>query len=454
MSGAAAHADDAASLVVAMMALGLALSFVLADRRSLTSRALAAALGWVAVAVALNVLVAAPMHARHEVPAWDGVFALPETLEMVCALEWFHRLLRTSASAAPGPGRWLRVAQACAVLYGLVSLALPDLRAHQFANFFRHDQDHAMHPPDLASFQVFAGPLLVAFALALTAGLRSLGMQPDPAEVRRGVAFLVGAPFLGAAMVLPVHVAPYSAGLGVLLFLSGALQYHVAQGARAQFLSRFLSPQVARLVAQRGLASVVGTRTVQVTVVCCDLRGFTAYTAASSPERVIDILRGYYDTVGEAVAEQGGTIKDQAGDGVLVLVGAPLEADDHARRGLELALAIRERGRRLVRQWSTYDMRLGLGVGVATGTVAVGAIGGKSRLEYTAVGSPVNLASRLCSEAKDGEILVAPETAAGAAGAAIGARLAAGRNVHLKGFSAPIAALALAPGDGALAAAT
>ena len=447
MTDAGIHADDAANLVVAMMAFGLAASFFLADRRSPTSRALAAALSWVAVAVALNVLVAAPMHARHELPAWDGIFALPETLAMLCALEWFRRLLRTSASPTPSPGRRLRLAEGCVVLYGLLALALPEWRSHQFINVFRHDQSHYMHPPDVATFMVFAGPLLVAFGMAILAGLRALGSQPDPAEVRRGVAFLAGAPFLGLAMVLPVHVAPFSAGLGVLLFLSGALQYHVAQGARAQFLSRFLSPHVARLVEQRGLASVLDMRTIDITVVCCDLRGFTAYTAASSPERVIDILRDYYDIVGEAVAEQGGTIKDQAGDGVLVLVGAPIEVADHAHRGLALALTIRQRGHALIQRWSTPELRLGLGVGVASGAVAVGAIGHKSRLEYTAVGSPVNLAARLCSEATDGEILVAPHTADSVAGTTIASRLSTGRALQLKGFAAPVVTWALSAGD-------
>src|SRR6185369_12580505 len=141
-------------------------------------------------------------------------------------------------------------------------------------------------------------------------------------------------------------------------------------------------------------------------VVCCDLRGFTAFTAATESKKVIAILREYYDAVGAAATECGGTIKDQAGDGVLILVGAPIRYEDHALRALALARKIRERGMEITARWSDQNLTLGVGVGVASGFVTVGVIGGASRLEYTAVGPAVNLASRLCSEAAHGEILI------------------------------------------------
>src|SRR6185369_15047615 len=141
-------------------------------------------------------------------------------------------------------------------------------------------------------------------------------------------------------------------------------------------------------------------------VVCCDLRGFTAFTSATSSKKVIAILREYYDAVGVAATECGGTIKDQAGDGVLILVGAPIAYPDHALRALVLARKIRERGMAITARWSDQDLRLGVGVGVASGFATVGVIGGASRLEYTAVGPAVNLAARLCSEAAHGEILI------------------------------------------------
>ena len=91
---------------------------------------------------------------------------------------------------------------------------------------------------------------------------------------------------------------------------------------------------------------------------------------------------------------------------MLILVGAPLPYPDHAQRALRLARQIRERGVEITARWSDQDLHLGVGVGVASGFVTVGVIGAASRLEYTAVGPAVNLASRLCSEAAHGEILI------------------------------------------------
>jgi adenylate cyclase len=159
---------------------------------------------------------------------------------------------------------------------------------------------------------------------------------------------------------------------------------------------------------------------------------------------VIEILREYYDAVGVAAAACGGTIKDQAGDGVLILVGAPIEFPDHAQRAIRLAGQIREVGIALTRQWSNHEMQLGVGVGVASGFATVGVIGGASRLEYTAVGTPVNLASRLCSEAVHGEVLVDARTVELLGTGQTGIQLNAGNALQLKGFAAPVPSYVLA----------
>jgi len=165
-------------------------------------------------------------------------------------------------------------------------------------------------------------------------------------------------------------------------------------------------------------------------VVSCDLRGFTAFSTAHPSSRTIEVLRDYYNVVGKVVAEHGATIKDYAGDGILILVGAPLAIPDHASISLKIAECIRDEGRILTKRWSTSRGKLGIGVGVASGFVTVGIIGSDSRLEYTAVGPAVNLASRLCGEARDREILVAPRTAE------LAARedLLPKRSVSIKGF--------------------
>jgi len=233
--------------------------------------------------------------------------------------------------------------------------------------------------------------------------------------------------------------------LGMLVFLVGAIQYYVIQGRRAQFLSRFLAPQVAELVREQGMASATREQTLELSVVCCDLRGFTAFSAATESGKVMQILREYYDTVGAAAASVGGTIKDQAGDGVLILVGAPIRFEDHAHRALDLARQIRASGLTLASRWSDGELQLGLGVAVASGFVSVGVIGTASRLEYAAVGPAVNLASRLCSEAAHAEVLVDERT-----GELVGAERSSGELVSsaplkLKGYAHSVRSYSLVP---------
>jgi class 3 adenylate cyclase len=210
-------------------------------------------------------------------------------------------------------------------------------------------------------------------------------------------------------------------------------------------MARFLAPQVAQMVSQRGLKSATDEQTLELSVVCCDLRGFTAFSAGTSSKRVIQILREYYDAVGAAAAAFGGTIKDQAGDGVLILVGAPVAFTDHAARAIDMARQIRESGMAVTARWSDGELHLGVGVGVATGFVTVGVIGAASRLEYTAVGPAVNLAARLCSEAVHGEVLVDGRTTECLGEGALQRTLARGNALRLKGFVMPVQSYVLAP---------
>jgi class 3 adenylate cyclase len=263
--------------------------------------------------------------------------------------------------------------------------------------------------------------------------------QLDDGEQARAVCNALSTPFLVVAIVLPYNLATISFTLSMLLVIAGLYRYAVAQAERSVFLSRFLSPQVAEMVRLEGMAAVLQPREVDLTVVCCDLRGFTAYAEAVPSQAVVDLLGEYYDTVGDAVAEVDGTIKDFAGDGILVLVGAPLTRTDHAAAGLVLASLLLEVGHRVIQHWSTGPHPLGLGVGVASGRVTVGGVGSTGRSEYTAVGAPVNLAARLCSAAADGEILVDERTAVMAGPNGLEPR----GSMRLKGLSREVAVFAV-----------
>jgi class 3 adenylate cyclase len=246
--------------------------------------------------------------------------------------------------------------------------------------------------------------------LAAVRVVQFLRLELDHSEKVRLTAFAVAAPFFAALLVVPPRWGPFLTVIGELIFLGGAVRYHVLQGQRGQFLARFLSPQVARLVHERGLSSTMQQQRVQLSVVACDLRGFTSFAETAAPEEVIQFLRDYYQAIGDAVTEFGGTIKDFAGDGVLTLVGAPLPHSDHASRAVSMALRIRENATRVIEHWRSLGLELGLGIGIASGFVTVGTIAGAGRLEYAAIGPAVNLASRLCDHAVSGQILADQRT--------------------------------------------
>ena len=435
--------DTTPHIITSLLAMGMALAFIIADGSSPTSRALALFLAAIGVSIGVGSQVAYPLHYEGNIAWWDGVFAIPETLAFFFAYEWILRVRRTVPARnlkTRGPDALLRIAQVLTLFYCLMAMVFPRTRVEQFLNAGFHEVFMAAEP----EFWLFAVPLVLSLLLATFSGSLMFRRRPDRAETMRLLAFLVAAPFMASGIVLPPTIAPVATAIGLLILLVGGVQYHVIQGRRAQFMSRFLSPQVAELVGRRGLKSATDEQTLELSVVCCDLRGFTAFSTATSSQKVMRILREYYDAVGAAATECGGTIKDQAGDGVLILVGAPIPYPDHAQRALQLAKRIREKGMEITASWSDRDLHLGVGVGVATGFVTVGVIGAASRLEYTAVGPAVNLASRLCSEAEHGQVLVDPRTLELLGGEARRHQLQPGEALKLKGFQQPVQSYTLA----------
>lgn len=424
-----------AVVVVALVALGMGFAFVSADRESPASRSLALGFGGVGVSVYLN----AGVLTRYTVPPeWTAWFALPEAIAMIGMLGWILRVRRMVPATIDLDTRFgdfaLRTGQLAAGLYGVFSLLWPELR---IANFLRASGNPRFFLE--GGFWLFAVPLLYVMLTATVGITLLMNRRPERAEAIRVLTMAVAGPFLLAGLILPVDPATISVALGEVIFLVGATHYHVLQGQRGQFMSRFLSPQVARLVAEKGLARAMQETQREISIVCCDLRGFTPFAAAHTSTQVLQVLREYYDVVGAVVAEHGGTIKDFAGDGILILVGAPLPVPQCARRALDMATRIRTVGRELTSRAGSAEYPLGIGVGIATGVVTVGVIGSASRLEYTAVGSPVNLACRLCEQAQNGEILVDARTADRVGVDSLQPRTAAA----VKGFAEPVPRYAL-----------
>jgi class 3 adenylate cyclase/HAMP domain-containing protein len=176
---------------------------------------------------------------------------------------------------------------------------------------------------------------------------------------------------------------------------------------RIRRLERFLPPQVAQLIASSdGHDSLLDSHRREVTVVFCDLRGFTAFTEATEPEEAMNVLREYHAALGELIFRYEGTLDRYAGDGVMILFNAPIQFADHTQRAVKMAVEMRDAIGLLTQKWRNRGHSLGFGVGIALGYATLGQIGFEQRLEYAAIGSVTNLASRLCDEAKAGQIVV------------------------------------------------
>jgi class 3 adenylate cyclase/HAMP domain-containing protein len=176
---------------------------------------------------------------------------------------------------------------------------------------------------------------------------------------------------------------------------------------RIRKLERFLAPQVAQLIASSDSPEgLLTSQRREVTVVFCDLRGFTAFTEATEPEEAMNVLREYHAALGELIFKYEGTLDKYAGDGVMILFNAPIQFEDHTQRAVKMAVEMRDVIGPLTERWRNRGHSLGFGIGIALGYATLGQVGFEQRLEYAAIGSVTNLASRLCSEAKPNQIVV------------------------------------------------
>jgi len=180
----------------------------------------------------------------------------------------------------------------------------------------------------------------------------------------------------------------------------------LAELERVGRLKRFLSPQLAQLIVSSGDEKLLESHRREITVVFCDLRGFTAFSETVEPEEVMGVLREYHEAMGSLIFRFEGTLERFAGDGLMVFFNDPLPCPDPAVRAVRMAVAMREGVGELAGRWRKRGHRLDFGVGIATGYATLGRIGFEGRFDYGAIGPVTNLASRLCDEARGGQILI------------------------------------------------
>ena len=203
-------------------------------------------------------------------------------------------------------------------------------------------------------------------------------------------------------------------------------------------LQRFLAPQVAHVIASSDAPELLlASHRREITVLFCDLRNFTAFTEASEPEEVMTVLREYHENVGELIFKYEGTLERFLGDGIMIVFNDPIPCTNHTERAVRLAIEMRDKVEELSQYWSRQGYTLGFGIGIAAGYATLGQIGFEHRREYSAIGGVPNLASRLCDEARPGQILIAQRALSTIERSV---KVSHVGDLKLKGFHRPIAA--------------
>ncbi len=205
---------------------------------------------------------------------------------------------------------------------------------------------------------------------------------------------------------------------------------------RSGKLRRFLAPQLADLIVAQGDESILESHRREIVVVFCDVRGFTGFAERAEPEEVMAFLRDYHAALGPIVTRFEGTLDHYGGDGIMVFFNDPLPTPEPAKRAIEMAVAMREAAQQVLKTWRRHGHDIGFGVGISQGYATLGQIGFAERMDYTAIGTVTNLAARLCSEAKDGQILISRRVAIAVEDTA---RLEEIGDVSLKGLSQAVA---------------
>jgi class 3 adenylate cyclase len=173
-------------------------------------------------------------------------------------------------------------------------------------------------------------------------------------------------------------------------------------------LRRFLAPQIADLVSSNAEEMLESHRR-DITVVFCDMRGFTAFAESAGPEEVMSVIREYHAALGTLIFQYEGTLERFVGDGLMVLFNDPVPCPDPAVRAVRMAVAMRDRIEALSRKWTQRGHDLGFGIGIAQGYATLGRIGFEDHFAYGSVGTVCNLSARLCAHALAGQILISPQ---------------------------------------------
>jgi adenylate cyclase len=177
-------------------------------------------------------------------------------------------------------------------------------------------------------------------------------------------------------------------------------------------LQRYVPQEVSHALLEKRILPELGGELRHISILFADLRNFTSTSEKYPPNEIMEVLHVCMDIATTAIAEAGGVVVNFMGDAVMALFNAPNEQPDHAKRAVKAGLTILAMMRVNQAQSNKENANFPFyfGVGINTGTALVGNVGAQWHYQYTAIGDSVNVASRICSHARAGELLIGPET--------------------------------------------
>jgi adenylate cyclase len=173
---------------------------------------------------------------------------------------------------------------------------------------------------------------------------------------------------------------------------------------------QYVTPEIVDLILENPDNQWMKGLKEEATVLFVDIRGFTTIAEEKEPETVVELLNDHFTRITDIVIKRGGHLNKFVGDEVMAVFGTPAPNPQHAEAAVRAALDIQEEMARLGREKEMRDVSFQVGVGVNSGEIVAGNLGSPKRMEYTVIGDNVNIAARLTSIAKGGEILISKQT--------------------------------------------
>ncbi len=258
------------------------------------------------------------------------------------------------------------------------------------------------HPPRLFH-------LLLVIVATLAAALIGFRFRPLKAFILVATLTLAYGALCVFAFVLWhlwLEVVPMGAAL-VTGYGVAVLRNYIQEEREKRRLSRYFSPAILDEIVRHPGSLSLGSSRRRVTVLFCDVRGFASISERLPPEEVVGLLQDYLTAMTEIIFKHGGTVDKFIGDSIMALYGVPLRYEDHAARAVRTAVEMHKQTEALTSHWFARSGEpLRIGVGVNTGEAVVGSMGSAQRLEFTAIGDTVNLASRLEGVARDFDVAI------------------------------------------------